>query len=254
MRWAVLRNDEARMTFTEHLGELRNRLMISVGVVIVSFFVCYGFSDQIYNLLINPLLATKEITIRSFNPTEAVWVKIQLALYTAIFLSLPVIIYEICAFVFPGLRPGERRVVNSVIFGGGALALSGIALAYFKVLPSFLPLVLAWAPEGVLTDELRMNETVSLIVKFLLGFAVAFQFPLIIFILVFLDLLSPATLQRQRRLAIVVMAIAAAILTPGPDMFSMAMMFIPLYILFEASIWLSYLIVWRRKRRAAEAS
>ncbi len=249
-----MRKDDARMTFTEHLAELRQRLMISVIVVIISFFVCYAFSNQLFELLIRPLVVNTEgIQIQVLNPLEAVWVKLQLALYAALFICLPIIVYEVCAFIFPGLKPTERRVVHFFIFGGGGLALAGIVLAYFEVLPQFLPMIIAWAPQSVQVDELRMNETVAIIIKFMLGFAIAFQFPMVVFVLVYLGLLTPAALKKHRRFAIVLMAIAAAVLTPGPDLFSMGMMFVPLYLLYEASIWLSYLIVWRRRKSAAEA-
>jgi sec-independent protein translocase protein TatC len=187
----------------------------------------------------------------TLNPIEGIWVLIQIAIYAGLFISLPVIVYEICAFVFPGLKPGERRVVNFLVFGCGGFALLGICVAYFQVLPTFLPTLLQYAPAHVIT-QLRMSETVSLILKFLLAFGIAFQFPMVVFVLVFLNLLSPATLRKQRRIAIVIIAVAGAVLTPGPDPFSMIMMASALYVLYELSIWVSYFIVWRKRRRTAE--
>jgi sec-independent protein translocase protein TatC len=250
MKLGVSRDDEARMTFTEHLGELRSRLMVAVGTVLVSGAVCFFLGERIFQLLARPLGPLAEAGWVVLNPIESVWVYLQLGLYAGLFISMPVVVYEICAFVFPGLKPNEKRVINMLIFGGGGLALAGIALAYFQVLPQFLPMILTWVPDGVMT-QLRMSETISFLIKFLLAFAIAFQFPLILLILVYLDLLSPATLRHYRRIAIVLMAVGAAMLTPGPDVFSMFMMFVPLYIFYEATIWLSYVIVWRRRKKAA---
>ncbi len=190
-------------------------------------------------------------TWKALNPLEPFWVKLKLALYAAIVLSLPVILMQIRGFIFPGLKPVEQKVVSILVFGCSGLAIAGVLVAYFQVLPYFMPMVMSMAPPEVVV-ELRMNETVSLIVRFILGFAIAFQFPMLAFILVYLDLLSPATLRQQRKVAWVILAIAAAILTPGPDIFSMLAMMMPLVVLYEGSIWISYLIVWRKARRAAE--
>lgn len=287
-------DNEARMTFTEHLAELRKRIIASLLVIIVSCSVCFYFSIELFELIRRPLGSLeaagivvpdthvavpgtgvaapapetppapapvpaaaspapgepqREVVWTTLNPIESIWVLIQLSIYAGLFISLPVIVYEICAFIFPGLKPGERRVVNFLVFGCGTLALGGVLLAYFQVLPTFLPMIMQYAPVGV-QAQLRMSETVSFIIKFMLAFAIAFQFPMVVFVMVYLDLLSPATLRKQRRLAIVIMAIAGAVLTPGPDPFSMLMMGVSLYVLYEASIWVSYLIVWRKRRTA----
>lgn len=271
------------MTFTEHLGELRRRIIVSLVFIVLACGICMVFSRELFEVIRRPIGSLEDAGIvipdsapedstaeveappapaapedgqrvakwTTLNPIEGIWVLIQIGLYAGLFISLPVIIYEVCAFIFPGLKPSERRVVNFMIFGGGFLALGGLSLAYFQVLPTFLPLIIEYAPEGV-EVQLRMSETVSLILKFMLAFAIAFQFPMVVFVLVFLELLSPATLRKQRRMAVVLIAIAGAVLTPGPDPFSMMMMAASLYVLYEASIWVSYFIVWRKARRAAE--
>jgi sec-independent protein translocase protein TatC len=124
----------------------------------------------------------------------------------------------------------------------------GVCVAYFGVFPLVLPYLMSWVPEGV-TLQLRMNETISLIIKGMLGFAAAFQFPMVVLVLVYLGLLSPATLRQYRKIAIVIMSIVAAILTP-PDPISMTVMLVPLVILYELSIWMSYFIVYRKKKAA----
>jgi len=274
-----LSNEEARMTFTEHLAELRLRIIRAGIAVIVGFIICYIFSDPIFFLLAHPLRPQKTAAVTegaqsastqeptptapdaaapkrpppaiwvTQNPAEAFWVKLKLSAYAGIIVTLPFIVYQLCAFVFPGLKPGERKMVRFLLAGCAGFAVFGVLVAYVGVFPFFLPYLVQWVPEGV-QQQFRMNETVSLILMFLLGFAVSFQFPMAVLVLVYLGLLSPGTLKRYRRIAIVVMSIVAAVLTP-PDPISMMMMLTPMLILYEASIWMSYIVVRRRRQEEA---
>jgi sec-independent protein translocase protein TatC len=137
-------------------------------------------------------------------------------------------------------------VVQILIFGCSLLGIAGMLVAYFGVFPLVLPYLLRWVPEGVAV-QLRMNETMTIILYGLLGFAIAFQFPMAVLILVYMDLLTPAALKQHRKVAIVGIAFLSAVLTP-PDPISMSIMMLPLLLLYELSIWVSYLVV-RRKRR-----
>lgn len=276
-------SEEARMTFTEHLGELRTRLIRSAVALFVGFLVCYAVSDYIFAAVSMPLrplqdedlieLVTPEAASgdteqaapdeppanseqaapqwTALNPLEPFLVRLKLAAYGALILGLPLVLYQLCAFVFPGLRPREQQAVRILIAGGSVLGLAGVAIAYFLIFPLVLPYLMDWAPEGV-NIQLRMNETVSLILKGLLGFAIAFQFPMVVLVLVYMDLLSPETLKQYRKIAIVVMTVASAFLTP-PEPISMFIMVIPLFLLYEGSIWISYLVV-RRRRAGDDAS
>lgn len=301
---------EGRMTFTEHLGELRVRLVRSAIAVFVGCVVCYFFAEEIITIVAGPLSSLqaprvadapepvegltdgegggaggaaergaegaaergaggaaergaggaaegapetfqKGVTWTILNPLEPVLVSLKLAAYGGILLALPYLVFNICAFIFPGLTAVERRVVKILLFGCSILAMSGLAVAYFGVFPLVLPYLLEWTPDFVVT-QLRLNETISLLLKGMMGFALAFQFPMVVLILVYMDLLSPETLKKYRRVAVVGMFVLGALLTP-PDPFSMAMMATPLVLLYEVSIWMSYLVV-RRKRATAQAS
>ena len=185
------------------------------------------------------------------NPLEPFLVNLRLSIYGGIAFALPFILYQICAFVFPGLKPKERNAVLILLSGCSVLGIAGALMAYFGVLPLVLPYLIAYAPEGV-DFKLRMSETLFMIIKALLGFAIAFQFPMIVFILVYLDLLSPETLKKWRRVAIVGLAFFSALLTP-PEPISMVLMAGPLVLLYELSIWISTAIVWRRRRAESRA-
>lgn len=273
--------DEKRMTFTEHLAELRIRIIHSGIAVIIAMVICYAFSNFILEGLQKPLTLLKdwgivvfsdnetknnpenssekveskpenkekidEIKMVVLNPFEIVILKIKVAGYGGLILALPYIIWQACAFIFPGLKPNERKLVKIILFGCSSLGIIGVIVAYFGVIPLVIPYLLQWIPPdwGI---QLRANETISVIVLLLFGFALAFQFPMIILALVYLDLLSPDTLRKIRKYVIVGLSIVSAILTP-PDPISMIIMLLPLVILYEISIWASYLI--RKKPQTA---
>ncbi len=265
------------MTFTEHLGELRTRLIRSVLSVAVTFVFCAFFSDTILYFLAKPLILTNTAAAQPADPAgapapagnggetaaspeqaskgagvswttlgalEGLIVKFKVAVYAAIVLALPYIIYQACAFIFPGLKPNEKRMVKYLIIGCGSLATVGAAVAYFGVFPMVLPYLVQYTPEWA-NVQLRMDENISLIIMAILGFCVAFQFPMVVLILVYMGLLSPDTLSKYRRFAIVGLACASAALTP-PDPFSMTIMLIPLLFLYEISILLSRIMIRRR--------
>ncbi len=237
---------EARMTFTEHLAELRTRI-IRVGVVVlVLCILCVIFSETIFELVAFPLRG-KQIPWKTLTPFE--WftsVRLKLAGIAGLLLAAPYILYEACAFIFPGLKSNEKRLAMILLAGCGVLAIAGGTMAYLLVFPLVVPFVMSQTPENV-TAELQVASTLNTLLRGYLAFAVAFQFPMAVLALVYMDLLSPATLRQYRRVAIIIMALAAAMFTP-PDVFTMVVMLLPLALLYEISIWLSYLVVRRRKR------
>lgn len=269
-------DDEKRMSFTEHLGELRTRLIRSCMVLGIAVIGCYIISDQLFTLLARPLrplsqhgilavdeapetgeeeastAATAETTQKKdieirwtvLNPLEYIIVKFKIAGYGGAAFAFPFMLWQICAFIFPGLHANERRVIQILIAGCSSLAFIGVAVAYFGVFPFLLPYLLDWIPQWV-EVQLRITETLSVIIKGLVGFGIAFQFPMVVLILVYMGLLTPQTLKDYRKFAIVGMAFLSALLTP-PDPFSMLVMLFPLVILYESSIWASYLVLRRK--------
>ena len=288
--------EEMRMTFTEHLGELRDRLIRSMIILAVSAVLCFALSDRLLSIIVQPLkpmlavaaapgtpaatpapaagapaastegetaapvptpasapsgaAAARPFSWTVLNPFEPIKVKLKIASYGGLVFAFPFILWQLCAFIFPGLRPSERKLVKTLLFGCAGLGVLGVSVAYFGVFPLVLPYLLEWTPSWV-TVQLRLDETLTIIVKCLAGFALAFQFPMVVLVLVYMDLLSPETLRKHRKVVIVCLSVAAAFLTP-PDPLSMTIMLIPLVLLYEASIWMSYVVVRRRNRSAEQ--
>lgn len=275
---AASKEADARMTFTAHLGELRVRMIHSCIAAMVGFVICYAFSNSIIEILSQPLRgmstppantetpatgaetsaatgeAVKEfggVSWTVLSPMEPFLVKIKIAAYGGVFVAFPYILYQICAFIFPGLTATERRIVRVMLFGCTILAVCGSGLAYWMVFPYVLPMIASLVP-GFVNVQLRLNETLSIILKGIAGFGLAFQMPMVILVLVFMGILNPATLKAYRKVAIVLIFVVAAIMTP-PDPVSMMLMAIPLLLLYELSVWASYALVRRREKAAAAA-
>lgn len=241
---------EARMTFTEHLAELRIRIIYSGIALIVGFIACVIFSETLYECVAGPLRDVDGVTWVTLTPLESFLVRIRLAAYAGIVLTAPFIIFQVCAFVFPGLKPNERKAIRILLTGGTLLMALGISVAYFGTLPLVLPYLMQYNPEGV-SMLLSMKATVTLLIGLYLAFAVAFQFPLVALVLVYFDLLQPATLRAYRKPAIIVIALISAALTP-PDPFTMLLMGAPMVLLYEVSIWVSYIVAYKRKAKEQE--
>ncbi len=269
------------MTFTGHLGELRDRLIRMGVVLIVAVIACFIFSDQLIEILSRPLnpsykspllemlgidswVSSTEIAegeegavqeqvvpkafLSAMSPFEYFFIKFKMAGYGGLMITFPWIIYQICAFVFPGLHKHERFAIQILSVGSVFLGILGVLVCYFIVSPFLLPYLMGMTPDFV-QMQLRANESLGTISKLLMGFGIAFQFPMIVLIGVYLGVFTPASLRAYRKMAFVGMAIAAAILTP-PDPISMLIMMGPLYLMYELSILIGVLVVRAKARRA----
>lgn len=253
------------MTFTAHLGELRNRMIWSFGVLAVAVIICYAFfSDPIIIAISYPLnrlqteatsgegddadgetVERRNITWTTLNPLEPVLVKMKISAYAGLLFTAPFILFQVRAFIFPGLTRKERRTITFLLGGCLVLGVSGASIAYWGVFPQVLPYLVKFAPSFV-ENQLRLNETLSMILKGIVGFAIAFQFPLVVLVLVYIGILTPESLKAYRKVAIVGIFVAGALLTP-PDPISLVLIAIPLVLLYELSIWASYFVVRKKK-------
>ena len=246
----MLWEDEKRMSFTGHLAELRDRLIHSGIFFLVTVVSCYCVSDWLFEIIAKPVRqAGFDVQWVVLSPLEGVITKVKLAAIGGLTLSFPYIIWNICGFIFPGLHDKERKAAQVAIVGCGILSMVGVGVAYFLILPYVMPYISQWVPENV-EIQFQLGQTVILIVKALLVFAIVFQFPMVVLVLVYLGILSPNTLREQRRFAIVGLAVAAAMFTP-PDPMTMLIMMGPLVLLYEGSIWVSYLITWKKEKQVS---
>lgn len=225
-----------KLTIVEHLEELRKRIIICLITVFIVGFFCFFYIDNILLILSKPV--GKLIFLK---PTEAFVTKIKLSFYSAVFISMPVILYQIWKFINPGLIEIERRILYLAIPCSYLLFISGVTFAFFGVLPTGMKFLLNYGTENI-QPMISVSSYISFVMIFLLAFGIIFQLPLVVLLLTKLGIVTPEWLIRHRKYAILVIFIIAGIITPGPDIFSQFLMAIPTLILYELSILLSRLV------------
>lgn len=229
------------MTIVEHLEELRRRLLLAFAALGVGAAVGFLFVDRVLALLIRQLQVDHVVFLA---PAEALFVRIKIALLLGVFIGLPVILYQLWAFIAVGLTHVERRAVIGLLPPSIALFLLGGAFGLFVIMPIGVRVLLAYATD-TLRPMLAVGHALSFLMAFVLAFGFVFQIPIVVVFLARLGLVSQATLAAGRRYAAVGIVVLAALLTPGTDVISQLLMAVPTYALYELSIWLARLVAPR---------
>jgi len=223
------------MTLQEHLEELRTRLMYAAGSVIIGFIIGLVVAKPLLRVMVRMSGLGSLVAI---SPTESFTVFMKVALYVGIGLSMPVIIYQIVRFLAPGLTRRERQYVfRAIPFVTGMFAL-GVLFAFFIVIPRALRFLHGFGG-SVFTSEFRANEVISFYMTLILWVGIVFELPLVMYILAKIHVVTTRMLSSMRKYAIIIIMIAAAIITPTPDPFNMFMVAAPMYVLYELGILLT---------------
>lgn len=238
--------DEARMSFRDHLVELRTRLLRATAAVLLCALAAFFIADELYRLLAAPMLAAlpEGSKLIVTGPIEYFLVVLKLSLVAGIFLASPWVLYQLWAFVAPGLYQHERRYASAFVVSGSVFFIGGAAFCYLVVFPLGLPLLIGLNPPDVV-GMYRVGEYYSFAVQLLLAFGIAFEMPVVVVLLCLLGVVEPAQLARFRKYALVLSFVVGAILTP-PDVISQASMAVPLYLLYEAGLLVARILVQRR--------
>ena len=227
--------DEARMTLIEHLDELRSRI-IKVGAAFIGLsIVAWFFRERIFEWLLAPAGDALSGKLNVTSVTEQLFTDMKLALYIGFLLTIPVLLYQIWAFVAPAVGDMGRAFTYTIITLASALFLAGVAFGYFVVLPIGTQFLLTWAPERYNTI-ITSQYYLSFVTRFLLAFGIVFEFPAATYVAAKLELVDAPLLKRYRRHAIVINTLLAAALTPGQDPYSMVLMAAPMVVMYEISI------------------
>lgn len=223
-------------TFISHLIELRDRLLHIVAGIVLTFICLFPFANDIYSLLAHPLLQQlpQGGQMIATAVTTPFFVPMKVAMLSAFVISLPYTLYQVWAFVAPGLYQHEKRFAVPMIMLSTLLFLLGMAFAYFLVFPVVFGFITGTAPEGVavMTD---IGNYLDFVITLFLAFGIAFEVPVVVVALVKLGFVQIATLKEARSYVVVGAFVAGAILTP-PDIISQFMLAIPLWLLYEAGI------------------
>lgn len=238
-------------TFLEHLDEMRRRLWVAVGSLLAASAVSLFYADALLGLAVAP--ARNEIpALYFFTPADAFVVKIKLALLSGLFLSSPVLLGQLWLFLSPAMHAHEKKAVVPAALFTSALFFAGAAFAYFFVLPTALHFLVGMQTEWM-KPMLSASEYLSFVSFLLVSFGIAFNLPVFVLALVWTGAVNAAMLNQFQRQVIVLIFIAAAVLTPGPDIASQLMLAVPLLVLYEASVLAALALDALRRRKKAEA-
>lgn len=241
------------MPFLDHLEELRWRILWSLAALLLTTLLGFWLVTRfdVLGLLIRPITPFLHGTkLKYLNPTDPFFITLNLAITVGILLSLPIIVYQVWAFVAPALKREEKRAIVPALYLGLVLFSMGAAIAYFGAVPLTLRFMMSFQSSS-LEQNIIIGEYLGLVVKIILAFGAIFEIPVVVLILATLGLITSAFLARVRRYFIVVAAIAASILTPGDAVSLTIFMMVPLMLLYELSILLAKMVERRRLRAAA---
>jgi len=241
---------EEKMPFTDHLQELRTRLMRVLVVVGIGCVLCWYFKEQLFQIITRPLfqvLPQNSHMIYTGLP-EAFFNYMKISFFASLFLTSPYILYQLWKFVSPGLYKSEKKYVIPFLVSSTILFIGGILFGYYLALPPAFGFFIEFSSD-FLKPMVSLREYLSFSLQLLLAFGISFELPVILFFLAKIGVVNSKILAKHRRYAILVIFIAAAILTPSPDAFSQIIMAIPLLGLYEIGIFVAK---FAEKKRAKE--
>lgn len=242
-------------TLFEHLDELRKRLMISLVFLAVGMAITFNFRVILIELIKAPLshselYASGHVQVVTTKLAAQLLLSLNLSFWAGLALALPFILWQVWAFISPGLYPQERRWAVPFTVGAGLAFLGGVLFGYRLVLPSMVAFLVDFLA-GTITPLLDLQEYIGTVTTFLVAFGLAFELPILAVLLTRIRLVNHRLLGGARRLAFVLVLVAAALITPTPDPGNMLLVAAPLYGLYELSVLLSR--VFRVKDHAQDA-
>lgn len=248
----VTASDADTMTLTEHLAELRVRIIRSALAVAIGMVLIIALYDQVLDFLLRPyvdLCARKaqdfcDPELFNFSPTEGLATRVRVGLYGGIIAALPVLLWQVWRFIVPALNKKEKKWAVPIVVVSVVLFLAGGALAYFTI-GQALDFLIGWSGSDV-NQVYSVQSYVSLIGLMIFAFGLGFLLPVFVFGLQALGVVTPRRLVASWRLALVVIAVIAAVITPSGDPVTMAMLGVPMAILYFLAIFVGWLVVRRR--------
>ncbi|HJV45456.1 MAG TPA: twin-arginine translocase subunit TatC [Bacillota bacterium] len=238
------------MSWVDHLGELRKRIIWVLLFFVIALIIGFFFAQPVVeHLKKDP--AAAQITWHVFGISDALRIYMQVAFIIAFAVTLPIILYQIWAFVKPGLSDHERRAIGAYLPFSVLLFLVGVAFAYYGIFPMIMKFMLGITESLGAQETYGMTQYFQFMFNLVLPIGLLFELPIIVMFLTTIRVINPFALARYRKYAIFVSVIIASMITP-PDLFSHLMAAVPLIILYEASIWLSRMVYRKQKLRDDE--
>jgi sec-independent protein translocase protein TatC len=239
-------DEQGKMSFFDHLTELRTRIVWSLVPAGVGLFIALYFTSSVIRFLSSYLKTELVFT----TPTEAFWTYMKVAMILGLFIAMPIILWNVWAFVAPGLHKHERKYAAPFVIIGSLLFIGGGAFAMLVVVPFAITFLVSFGQDQGLKPMITISSYIDFILKFTLAFGVVFEMPVVITLLSMLGIVTPQFLSKNRKYAILINFVIAAILTPTPDIVNQSLMAGPLIVLYEVGI-ICARVVGRKKAKAA---
>lgn len=241
------------MSFLAHLEELRRRIIWCIVFVAVAFFVCFGYADRIYGYMQRPIMDALQknhlpTTLVYLNPTEPFNIYLKVGLIAGIFLASPLVLYQVWAFISPGLYRREKKYVVPFMVSTVALFLAGGYFGYRLVYPQALDFLISYGKQ--FQPMITIGEYTDLFMVIILGLGVIFEMPILVFFLALFGIVNAGWMLRNFRYAILVIFIIAAIITPTTDIMNMCIFAAPMVVLYGVSIVVAFFVHPSRRNRA----
>ena len=246
------------MGFLDHLEELRRRIIYSVIAVAVGFFACWGYAENIYEIMQRPIMEALHSNGLSaklvyLNPTEPFNLYLKVGFMAGLFVASPFVLYQLWCFISPGLYRNEKRYVTPFMVSTVALFLAGGYFGYKLVLPQALVFLIGYGKD--FQPMITLSEYSGLFLTIIVGLGVIFEMPILVFFLALMGIVSAGWMWRNLRYSILIIFIIAAIITPTTDILNMCIFAAPMIALYVLSIGIAFLVhPTQRKKRAEKNS
>jgi sec-independent protein translocase protein TatC len=243
------------MGFLEHLEELRRRIIYSLIAVAVGFFACWGYAEKIYGYMQRPIMEALQRNGLSqklvyLNPTEPFNMYLKVAFLAGIFVTSPFILYQVWAFIAPGLYRNEKRYVTPFMFSTVLLFIAGGYFGYKLVYPQALEFLIGYGRQ--FQPMITIGEYTDLFLVIIIGMGVIFEMPILVFFLSLMGIVTAGWMWRNLRYSILVIFIIAAILTPTTDILNMCIFAAPMVALYVFSIGIAWIVHPAQRRKRAD--
>jgi sec-independent protein translocase protein TatC len=245
------------MSFLEHLEELRKRIIYSIIAVAIGFFACWNYAERIYGYMQVPIMQAlaahhMDQKLVYLNPTEPFNMYLKIGLIAGLFVASPFVLYQLWAFVAPGLYRNEKRYVMPFMVLSVGLFLAGGIFGYRIVYPAALDFLVGYGKQ--FTPMITIGEYTDLFLTIIVGLGVVFEMPILVFFLSLMGIVSAGWMWRNLRYSILVIFVIAAILTPTTDIMNMCVFAAPMIGLYILSIGVAWMVHPTRRKARAEAS
>jgi len=243
------------MSFLDHLEELRRRIIYSIVAIAVGFFACWGYAEKIVGWMQKPIMEALQRngmpqTLVYLNPTDPFNLYLKVAALAGLFVSCPIVLYQVWMFISPGLYRNEKRYVTPFMFSTVGLFLAGGAFGYKLVYPAALEFLIGYGKQ--FQPMITIHEYTDLFLTVILGLGVVFELPILVFFLALMGVVSAGWMWHNVRYSILVIFIIAAIITPTSDILNMCIFAAPMVALYLLSIGIAYLVHPKQRKARAE--